>query len=77
MENYNAGIEIDREYFVAYLMRGKLFLKQNENLLAEADFEEVLKLDTVVGDGSCRHYALHFIGRDDEALEWMAKMIIK
>ena len=33
------------------------------------------KLDTLVDDNSCRHYALHFLGQDKEAEEWMDKII--
>ena len=35
----------------------------------------MLRMDTTVVDGSCRQYALHFLGRDQEAEEWMQKLI--
>ena len=75
MENYNAGIDVDKTYPYIYLMRGELYNKQGLNDLANADFEEILKLDTVAEDGSCRQYALHFLGRNDEAIEWMDEII--
>ena len=75
MENYNAGIDVDKTYPYIYLMRGELYDKQGLNDLANADFEEILKLDTVAEDGSCRQYALHFLGRNDEAIEWMDEII--
>ncbi|MBQ8223410.1 MAG: retroviral-like aspartic protease family protein [Bacteroidales bacterium] len=75
MENYNAGIDVDKEYPYIFLMRGELYNKQGMKELANADFEEILKLDTVAESGSCRQYALHFLGRDDEAIEWMNKVI--
>ncbi len=75
LENYNAGIDVDGDYAYIYLMRGSLYLLRNENLLADADFEKILKIDTIAEDGSCRQYALHFLGKDEEAMEWMEKMI--
>ena len=74
MENYNAGIDINKEYPYIFLMRGEMYLKHGETEKAKADFEEIIKQDTLVY-GSCRHYALHFLGRDDEAVEWMEKII--
>ena len=56
-------------------MRGQIHLKRGDKIKAEEDFNTVLQLDTVVTDGSCRQYALHFLGRDDEADEWMQKLI--
>lgn len=75
MKNYNEGLEIDKTYPYLFLMRGELRLKQGNQDGAKEDFEMVVKLDTSVTDGSCRHYALHFLGKDDEAKEWMDKLI--
>ena len=75
MECYNLGIDLDKEYAYIYLMRGQIHLKRGDKIKAEEDFNTVLQLDTVVTDGSCRQYALHFLGRDDEADEWMQKLI--
>ena len=75
MKNYNAGIDVDKEYPYIYLMRGEQYLKQGDKERANADFEEILKQDTIAEDGTCRMYALHFLGRDAEAIEWMDKVI--
>lgn len=75
MECYNLGIDLDKEYAYIYLMRGQIHLKRGDKIKAEEDFNTVLQLDTVVTDGSCRQYALYFLGRDDEADEWMQKLI--
>ena len=75
MEDYEEGIAIDEDYPYIYLMRGEMHQKLGIEELAKLDFEMVLQKDTVVRDGSCRQYALHFLGRDTEALEWMEKMI--
>ena len=75
MKNYNAGIDVDKEYPYIYLMRGEQYLKQGDKERANADFEEILKQDTIAEDGTCRMYALHFLSRDAEAIEWMDKVI--
>lgn len=75
MECYEQGIDMDKNYPYIYLMRGQIFLKRGEKENAEADFEKVLQLDTTVMEGSCRQYALHFLGREQEAEEWMQKLL--
>ena len=75
MQDYNAGIDLDRSCPYIYLMRGEQYLKHGDNQAAEADFKVVLQKDTIPENGSCRHYALHFLGKDTEALEWMEKII--
>ncbi len=75
MADYNAGIDIDKTHPYTYLMRGEQYLKHGDKDKANADFEEVVRQDTVAESGSARQYALHFLGRDDEAIEWMEKII--
>jgi len=75
MEDYNMGLEMTQDYPYLYLMRGELLLLEGNKTEADADFEMVVQKDTVVRDGSCRQYALHFLGRDKEAEEWMNKII--
>ena len=75
MEDYNLGVDLDKSYPYIYLMRGTLLRKQGNTEAAKADFERVLQLDTLAGGNSCAMYALHFLGRDDEAEVWMQKII--
>lgn len=73
---YNQGIENDSTPMAhIYLMRGELYHKHGKFELAAADFNRVLFLDKVVDDDSCRQYALHFLGQNDYALQWMEKLI--
>ena len=67
MECYDLGIDLNKDYAYIYLMRGQIHLKRGDKVKAEKDFNMVLQLDTVVSDGSCRQYALHFLGKDAEA----------
>ena len=75
MDDYNLGLDLTDEYPYLYLMRGELLLIEGKKTEAEADFEKVLQLDTLANGSSCRMYALHFLGKDDEAEEWMDKII--
>lgn len=75
MEDYEQGIAVDETYAYIYLMRGEMNLKWGNDSLAKVDFEKVLQIDTIATGGSCRQYAFHFLGRDDQALEWMEQMI--
>ena len=75
MEDYNLGIEMNEDYPYLYLMRGELLLLEGNKTDANADFEMVIQQDTVASDGSCRQYALHFLDRDEEAEEWMDKIV--
>lgn len=75
MKDYNAGIDVDKSYPYIFLARGELYLKRGEKEKANTDFNEVIRQDTVARSGSCRQYALHLLGREAEALEWMDKII--
>lgn len=75
MENYNAGIDLDKEFPYIFLMRGERYLKQGNKELANADFNIILELDTIAKPGSCRQYALSFLGKNTEAIEWMDKIV--
>ena len=75
LEDYNDGIAVDEDYPYIFLMRGEIYLKRGMIEDANKDFEQVIQKDTIVEDGTCRHYALHFLGRNEEAIEWMNKLI--
>ena len=77
MKDYDEGIAIDESYPYIYLMRGEGYRLQGKDNLAKDDFEMVLSLDTTAYNSSCRQYALCFLGQNDEAAEWMDKIIEK
>jgi len=75
MEDYNLGIDIDKDYPYLYLMRAEQYLMRGEKEKANEDLNMILQKDTTADGSSCRQYALHFLGKDDEAIEWMNKII--
>lgn len=77
LERYSSGIEMDDSYPYIFLMRGEIYQKRGKKELADADFKAVVEKDTVLSEDSCRQYALHFLGRDKEALEWQDSLAAK
>ena len=75
LEDYNLGLDMNGDHPYLHLMRGEILLQDSNKAEANADFEAVLQKDTIATNNSCRHYALHFLGRDKEAEEWMNKII--
>lgn len=75
LQDYDEGIAVDENFPYIYLMRGLLHLKRGQKELADKDFQTVVSKDTTVMGGSCRHYALNYLGRSEEALDWMDKII--
>lgn len=76
MADYQMAIEVDEDYLYTFLMRGEQYLKLGDKENAEKDFNHLLEHDTEAEDGSARHYALHFLGRDDEAIAWADSIIV-
>lgn len=74
-EDYDEGIAVDEDYPYIFLMRGTLYMEDGDMEKANQDFERVVAKDTTLESGSCRHYALNFLGRTEEALEWMEKLV--
>lgn len=75
MQDYDKALMIAPDKFIINYRRGILYYEQGDREKANAEFEEVIKRDTVADSGTCRMYALHFLGRDAEAIEWMDKVI--
>ena len=67
--------KIAPNFSVIYKELGMLFHIKGDDETANKYFESVLKLDKVPNAGSVRQYALHFLGRDDEAIKWMNDIV--
>ncbi len=75
IEDYSMAIELQPDYAYAMVSRGNMYLLKGEKELAMKDFETVVQIDTIPEDGSCTMYALMHLGRTDEAIAWMDKML--
>lgn len=72
---YNEGIDVDKELPHLFSCRADLLLAQGDTLQAWADYEKVLEIDTVPEANSFRQYALLGLGRVEDAVIWMEKII--
>ena len=75
LKDYEMGIDIDQTYPYLYLMRAEQYLKSGDRAKAMKDLEQIIQMDTTANNGSCRQYALQLMGKNDEAIEWMNKII--
>lgn len=76
VECYSRAIAAEPQYAYSYFMRGAQYLKRGDRRAASADFKKVLSLDTIPQPGSSRQYALHHLGDDASALDWMDRIIL-
>ncbi len=76
LEDYNKGLLLEDNNTYLLMMRGRLLLLQKQDTIrANMDFNKILETDTTL-ENSCRSYALMYMGRYDEAIEWN-KMILE
>lgn len=73
--DYTTSIDLNPEYTYAYMSRGKMYLLKGETEKAESDFNETVRRDTIPESNSAVEYALFYLGRKDDAKEWMQKVI--
>ncbi|MEQ2545076.1 tetratricopeptide repeat protein [Alistipes intestinihominis] len=71
LEDYNAGIEIEPDYLYTYLNRGKLYLNIGKIELANKDFNYVVNNESKEYIGNCKQYALFYLSRETDAIEYM------
>lgn len=75
IEDYTTSITLKPDYPYAIMSRGNMYLLKGETELAKNDFEMVVQKDTIPKEGSCTMYALRHLDRNDEAIDWMDKML--
>lgn len=75
IEDYNMAITLKPDYAYAHFGLGDMYTRKGEIEKATEEYEKVLALDTVPSDNSCAMYALLALGRNDEAIDFMNKII--
>ena len=75
LADYSTGLTIDDASAELYYTRGRLYHFQGKKELAELDLNRVLESDTLVKVDSRRQYALLFLGKNDEAIQWMDSIV--
>jgi len=77
IEDYTIAITLNPDYAYTYLNRGNLYRIKGEASLAQADFEEVIKRDTVPSDDNTAHYAYYYLGKKEKAIDFMNRALEK
>lgn len=75
IDDYSAAIKIYDGDSESYYLRGRALYLQGDKELSQEDFSKVLEMDTLVTKDSRRHYALLFMGREKEGLQWIDKVV--
>ena len=75
LEDFTVAITLNPDDVHSLVSRGNVYLVKGETELAMKDYEEVVQRDTIPEDGSVAMYAMMRLGRNDEAVEWMNKML--
>lgn len=71
------AINLAPEAVYTYLNRGVLYRLKGENSKAEADFKQVVRLDSVPEEAECSFYAYYYLGDKDKAIEVLNKVLEK
>lgn len=77
VEDYTMAINLAPEAVYTYLNRGVLYRLKGENSKAEADFKQVVRLDSVPEEAECSFYAYYYLGDKDKAIEVLNKVLEK
>lgn len=75
IEDYTMAITLNPDYAYAHFGLGDMFTRKGETEKAKAEYEKVLALDTVPADNSCAMYAYLALGRKDEAIDFINRVI--
>lgn len=75
IEDYSMSIILEPNYAYAYFGRGDMYTLKNDTILAKADFQKVIELDTIPNNGSCAQYAYWSLGEKEKSIDFMDKVI--
>lgn len=75
LEDYTISITLEPDYAYNYMIRGRLYSLRNEKDLARTDFEEAVKKDTIDGGGTAAMYANVYLGKHDEAIKILNRLL--
>lgn len=75
IEDYSMNIALYPEHAYAYCRRAKLYMAENKKDEAVADYEKTIELDTVPNNYSIAMFAFLDLGRKQEAIDFMERVI--
>ena len=77
LEDYTMAITLQPNEAYAYLNRGVLYRLKGENVKAESDFKQVVRLDSIPEEAECSFYAYYYLGQKDKAIEILNTILDK
>lgn len=77
LEDYTMAITLQPNVAYAYLNRGVLYRLKGENVKAESDFKQVVRLDSIPEEAECSCYAYYYLGQKDKAIEILNTILDK
>ena len=73
--DFSTCIRLAPEYAYAYLNRGVIYMREGEWERAEEDFRKVIELETDPAKAECAYYAYFYLGKKEQAVEWLNKAL--
>lgn len=77
IEDYTISITLEPDYAYTIMNRGRAYYLKNEKDLAKADFEEAIVKDTVEGGGTAAMYSYIYLGKNEEAISILNRLLEK
>ena len=77
LEDYTMAINLLPTTAYLYMVRGRLYHLKGETTKAEADFNQVVRLDSIPEEAKSSFYAYYYLGQKDKALEVLSKILDK
>lgn len=75
LEDYDMAVMLNPDYAYAYLGKGDMLERLNRHDEALLAYQKVVELDTVPNNSSCAMYALLSLGRRDDAVAFMDRVL--
>lgn len=75
LEDYNMAVMLNPDYAYAYLGKGDMLERLNRHDEALLAYQKVVELDTEPANSSCAMYALLSLGRRDDAVAFMDRVL--
>lgn len=73
--DFSTCIRLAPEYAYAYLNRAVIYMRAGEWERAEEDFRKVIELETDPAKAECAYYAYFYLGKRNQAVEWLSKAL--
>ena len=77
IEDYTMSVTLEPKFVAAYMCRGSLYLLKGDKELANEDFKQVIKLDSIPEDANYSYYAYCYLGDKNKAIEVLNKALEK